>query len=150
MALRSHHSRGKHQNGVTQCRYCRRVRRVHHGRAAGWARTATGSALQLISRQRPQPVLAGPRPRFITSWQGVTAHVRLLATAQGVVGFPADLFPADLTPADALQGVDLVVAIRATRPDHPTRSRAANESHTGTSRGRAIRRCTNNNAGLPS
>jgi hypothetical protein len=84
----------------------------------------------------------------------VTAEVRLLATAQGVVGFPADLIQADLVPADLasaddLQG-DLAVAIRATRPDHPTRSRAANESHTGTSRGRAIRRCTNNNAGLPS
>ena len=92
--------------------------------------------------------MAGLRPRFITSWQGVTAHVRLLATAQGVVGFPADLFPADLAPADALQGVDLVVAIRATRPDHPSRSRAANESHTRTSRGRAIRRCTSNNVGL--
>ena len=87
-----------------------------------------------------------------------------MVSAQGVVGlpadpfpadpFPADLFPADLLPADLasaddLQGVDLAVAIRATRPDHPSRSRVANESRIGTSRGRAIRRCTNNNASLP-
>jgi hypothetical protein len=67
-----------------------------------------------------------------------------LAPAPGVVGFPADL-----ASADELQGGGLAVATRATRPDHPSPSRAANESHTDTSRGRAIRWRTNSNAGLP-
>ena len=69
------------------------------------------------------------------------------------VGFPADLadvgFPADLASADGLLGGGLAVATRSTRPDHPSPSRAAAESHTGTSRRPAIRCCTNSNAGLP-
>ena len=66
------------------------------------------------------------------------------------VGFLADLASADELPAGpASANLFLAVANRSTRPDHPSPSRAANESHTGTSRGPAIRDCTNNNADLP-
>jgi hypothetical protein len=57
-------------------------------------------------------------------------------------------FPADLASVDELLRGGLAVASRATRPDHPSPSRAANYSHTGTSPRAAIRRCTNSNAGL--
>ena len=60
------------------------------------------------------------------------------------VVFPADLASADELPVGPVSAnVFLAVATRSTRPDHPSPSRAANESHTGTSRGPAIRRCTN-------
>ena len=81
--------------------------------------------------------------------------------AQGVfavAAFPADLAPVDLAlvgelPAAELSvgvppGADVAVATHATRPDHPSPCRAANCSHTSTSRRPAIRRCTNSNDGL--
>ena len=74
--------------------------------------------------------------------------------ADADVDFRADLTSADELPGgpastNVFAGVGLAVATRSTRPDHPSPSRAANESHTGTSRGRAIRGCTNSNADLP-
>jgi hypothetical protein len=61
------------------------------------------------------------------------------------VGIPAGL----AALADDLPGASLAAAIRASRVGHPSPSRFAVESHTGTSRGLAIRRRTNNNGGLP-
>ena len=57
-------------------------------------------------------------------------------------------FPADVASTDELLSGGLAVATHATRPARPSPCRAANESRTGTSRGPAIRRCTNSNAGL--
>ena len=66
--------------------------------------------------------------------------------AQGAVADAG--FPAGLASEGELLGAGLAVATRETQPDHPSRDRAAAESHTGTSPGRAIRRCTNSNADL--
>ena len=83
----------------------------------------------------------------------VRPHITYQGAVAGVVadvGIPADLGSAGELPAGpASANVFLAVANRSTRPDHPSPSRAANESHTGTSRGPAIRCCTNSNADLP-
>lgn len=63
-----------------------------------------------------------------------------------LVGEP--LADEDAPLADAPLG-GLAVAIRASRPDRPSRSRVLDENHTCTSRGRAIRCSTSNNGDLP-
>lgn len=75
-----------------------------------------------------------------------------------VAGFPADLAPVDLVSVDEQRvgelsagvppGADVAVATHASRLDHPSPCRAANCSHTSTSRRPAIRHCTNSNGGL--
>ena len=73
---------------------------------------------------------------------GLSADPAPFQEAVADVGFPADLAPAD-EPLDGL-----AAAIRASRRGHPSRSRAANWSRTGTSPRRASRGCTNSNGGL--